>query len=505
MTNWIIIGAILAYFGALYLISHYTGRNSDDSTWFRGNRSSPWYVVAFGMLGTTLSGVTFISVPGRVGDWAFAYLQLTLGMAIGFAVIALVLIPLYYRLNLTSIYGYLGRRLGPDSYLTGAGFFLLSRVIGASFRLYLVAMVFALILERMGFQVPFAVPVAISIALIYLYTRRGGIKTVIWTDTLQTAFLLTAALLTVWWIIRELDFSAAELWTVMSESSRTDFWFVDWGNKDHWFKALVGGAFLAIAMSGLDQDIMQKNLTCRTVTDSQKNLSWFCVFMVLANVLFLTLGFLLYQYGEAKGLVSMTEVDGQSKLRILDAVTGEWTERKTDELYPVLALDHLGWLVALTFILGLVAAAYSSADSALTALTTSFCVDFLKFGSRQRPEGERTRIRGWVQLGFAGLLFLVIVLFELIGNRAVINAIFKIAQYTYGPLLGLFAFGLLSSRRVVDKWTPLICVLAPGLSWVADYCFSFGYFILPFNGALTFAGLWLISRAPEAAPEAPAD
>lgn len=504
MNSWVLIGTILAYFGALYGIARVTGGRADESSYFRGNRSSPWYIVAFGMIGASLSGVTFVSVPGWVGSKNFSYMQMVLGYLIGYAVIARVLIPLYYRHNLTSIYGYLGKRFGDQAYLTGAGFFLISRVIGASFRLFLVALVFDLILKRLGLRMPFIVPVLISIALIYLYIHRGGIKTVVWTDTLQTACLLLAAFLSSAWIVQHLDLSATSIWSMLHESPHTTIWVWDWEKPNHIVKDLISGAFIAVVMTGLDQDMMQKNLTCRTAAESQKNVYWFCGILVLANVLFLTLGALLYHFGESQGVVSLAQTAEEVSLKIKDIKTGHWLDCRTDELYPILAMDYLGSWVMLTFTLGLIAAAYSSADSALTALTTSFCIDFLKFESKRRTEAEREKVRGRVQLGFAAVLLLVIVIFERINNQAVIESIFKIAGYTYGPLLGLFSFGLLCSRPVRGACVPAVCLAAPVLTGFLNWSLSswldfyLGFLLLPVNGSLTFVGLLLISRTKDA-------
>ena len=504
MNSWAIIGAILAYFGALYGIARITGGRADEASYFRGNRSSPWYIVAFGMIGASLSGVTFVSVPGWVGSRNFSYMQMVLGYLIGYAIIARLLIPLYYRHNLTSIYGYLGKRFGEQAYLTGAGFFLISRVVGASFRLFLVALVFDLILERLGLRAPFIVPVLVSIALIYVYTRRGGIKTVVWTDILQTACLLLAAFLSAAWIVQDLDLSATAVWSKLHESPHTSIWVWDWGSPNHIAKDLISGAFIAIVMTGLDQDMMQKNLTCRTAAESQKNVYWFCGILVLANVLFLTLGALLYHFGESQGVVSLTQTAEGVSLKIKDVETGRWINRRTDELYPILAMDYLGGWVMLTFTLGLIAAAYSSADSALTALTTSFCVDFLKFESKARTKAKREKIRGRVQLAFAAALLFVIVIFERINDQAVIESIFEIAGYTYGPLLGLFSFGLLSSRSVRGAYVPAVCLASPVLTWLLNgflssrLNFNLGFLLLPVNGSLTFAGLLLISRERKA-------
>ena len=499
MSSLIIISAIIGYFGLLYGISHYTGKDSSEAAYFRGNRASPWYVVAFGMIGASLSGVTFISVPGWVGTSYFSYLQMVFGYLIGYVVIAQILIPLYYRENLTSIYGYLGTRFGPRAYKTGAAFFLISRVIGASFRLFLVALVFGILLRKLGYEVPFFVPVIVSIALIYVYTMRGGIKTVVWTDTLQTACLLLAALLTVIWILVQLDMGLSELWVSMQASPLTQVIVWDWAAPNQIVKHVISGAFVAIVMTGLDQDMMQKNLTCRTAAESQKNIYWFCVVLVFANVLFLALGYLLYTYGETRELVRLVEGAGKPLL-ILDSISGEWLERGTDELYPILAMDYLGIFVLLTFTLGLIAAAYSSADSALTALTTSFCVDFLGFESGKHSEEWRKRVRMRVQLGFSVALLVTILVFERINDQSVISSIFKVAGYTYGPLLGLYSFGLFSKREVVDAWVPLVCLAAPVLTYFIDQQvpqmlgFEFGFLVLPINGALTAAGLFAIGK-----------
>lgn len=501
MNSIIIIAAIVVYFGVLYAISWFTGKDADEASYFRGNRASPWYVVAFGMVGASLSGVTFISVPGWVGTSQFSYLQMVLGYLIGYVVIAQVLIPLYYRENLISIYGYLGTRFGERSYRTGSAFFLISRVIGASFRLYLVALVFKLLIQKLGYDLPFFVPVVISIALIYVYTLRGGIRTVVWTDTLQTACLLLAAILTVFWIFQRLDLDFGTLWTTLKASPYTKVFVWDWAAPNHFLKHLVSGAFIAIVMTGLDQDMMQKNLTCRTAAESQKNIYWFCGILVLANVLFLGLGVLLYVFGESQGLLELGG-EGGAALSMLDAVSNEWVPRGTDELYPLLAMDYLGGFVMLTFTLGLIAAAYSSADSALTALTTSFCVDFLKFEDQKQSVAERGKLRGRVQFGFACLILVTILFFERINDQSVITSIFKVAGYTYGPLLGLFTFGLIWDRQLRDNWVPLVCVIAPLLTFGIDsnlarwVDFEFGFLVLPLNGALTFLGLWSISQKP---------
>lgn len=498
MNGYLILGIIGSYFGVLCLISYFTGRNADDETYFSGNKSSPWYLVAYGMIGTSLSGVTFISVPGWVATQQFSYMQMVLGYLIGYTVIALVLMPLYYRLNLVSIYQYLEERFGPKTYKVGAGFFLLSRTIGASFRLFLVAIVFQLLLEKLGYKIPFAIPVILSIALIYLYTFRGGIKTVVWTDTLQTTFMLLAGGLTIWWICHDMNLGISGMVSTVRESKYSSIFVWDWAASNHLIKHLLSGALIAIAMTGLDQDLMQKNLTCKNLGDARKNMFSFSVVLVVVNLLFLVLGALLYIYGTSKGILQEQIVDGKYQLLIQESMSNmAFTERGTDELYPILAMDYLPTFITILFILGLVAAAYSSADSALTALTTSFCVDFLRFGKTERSVNERKRLRYMTQSGFSVLIFMVILVFHEISNDAVISSIFKAAGYTYGPLLGLYAFGLFTKMKVRDSLVPAVCLLSPGLSFLIDYLsvkmgFSFGFLLLLLNGGLTFAGLWLV-------------
>jgi len=503
MNGYLILGIIGSYFGILCLISYFTGRNADDQTYFSGNRSSPWYLVAFGMIGTSLSGVTFISVPGWVATQQFSYMQMVLGYLIGYTIIALVLMPLYYRLNLVSIYQYLEERFGPQTYKVGAGFFLLSRTIGASFRLFLVAIVFQLLLEKLGHELPFAVPVFFSIALIYLYTFRGGIKTVVWTDTLQTTFMLLAAGFTVWWICHDMNLGVSGMVSAVRESKYSGVLVWDWAAPNHLIKHLLSGAFIAIAMTGLDQDLMQKNLTCKNLSDAKKNMFSFSAVLVVVNLLFLVLGALLYLYGTSKGILVEQVVDGKFQLLIQEK-TGAmaFTERGTDELYPIMAMDYLPTLITILFILGLVAAAYSSADSALTALTTSFCVDFLRFGKTERSVDERKRLRYLTQSGFSVVIFIVILIFHQISNEAVISSIFKAAGYTYGPLLGLYAFGLFTRLAVRDHLVPAVCLLSPVLCFTIDHLsadmgFSFGFLLLPLNGGITFVGLWLVRKKSE--------
>lgn len=483
---------IIGYFALLVLISLLTGRSADQQTFFTANRNSPWYVVAFGMIGASLSGVTFISVPGAVGNGQWAYMQVVLGYLVGYALIAFVLMPLYYRLRLTSIYGYLGQRFGPQAYLSGSILFLVSRIIGASLRLYLVALVIQLAVSD-AFGIPFPVTVLIAIGLIYLYTFRGGIKTVVWTDTLQTAAMLAGAGITVWVIATKVGWDMGTMLQSIgaSEYSKTFVW--DWAPANNFFKQFLSGAGIATVMTGLDQDSMQKNLTIRTLGEAQRNILLFSVILVFANLLFLSLGTLLYLYGEAQGIIDPVFVEGCA-IRLADGSC-----LATDELFPHLALNHLGTLAAGVFVLGVIAAAYSSADSALTALTTSFCVDILKFEQRT-DEAAKRRTRYWVHVGFALVLFVVILLFEAVNNRSVIWAVLKAAGFTYGPLLGLYAFGLYVKRQVRDQAIPWICLTSPIVSYGIDrvspewFGYTFGFEIVILNGLITFVGLWLASE-----------
>jgi SSS family transporter len=476
MTPTLVLAVIGSYFLLLYVISYFTSKGATSSTFFTGNRESPWYLVAFGMIGASLSGVTFISVPGEVGNSGFTYFQVVLGYLPGYLIIATVLMPLYYKLNLVTIYTYLEQRFGVASYKTGSFFFLLSRVVGSSFRLFLVAGVLQIPIFD-SFGIPFWACVLITIGLIWLYTFKGGIKTVVWTDTLQTGFMILAVVVSIYLISTELNIGIADIGStvVKSEYFRVFEW--DWQSGKNFFKQFFAGAFIAIVMTGLDQDMMQKNLTCRNIGDAQKNMFWFCVVLVIVNFLFLSLGALLFMYAEAKGIA------------IPD---------RTDNLYPLLALGHFNQFAGILFLLGIVAAAYSSADSALTAMTTSFCVDFLGFEKKEIKNNEKVRML--VHVGFSLLLFLVILVFNSINDSSVINSVFTAAGYTYGPLLGLFSFGLFTKRPLTDKYVPVICVLSPLLSYLINinsesllWGYKFGFEILLLNGLLTFLGLWAIS------------
>lgn len=477
MSPYIIIASVAGYFGILLLIAWYTSRNANNESYFIGNKVSPWYAVAFGMIGDSLSGVTFISVPGAVGSSQFSYMQIVFGYLFGYLIIANVLLPLYYKLNLVSIYSYLRGRFGIASQRTGSFFFLLSRILGAAGRLYLAAAVIQLfVFDSLG--IPFWISVSFIIILILIYTFKGGIKTLVWTDTFQSSLLLAGVILSIFAISSQLDLSFGDMVSSVynSEYSRTFFW--DWLPKNNFFKQFFGGMFIAVAMTGLDQNMMQKNLSCKSLPDAQKNIYWFSVIVVIVNVFFLALGVLLYQFAQTKGI----------------AIPGQ-----TDNLFPTLALQHLGVFAGLAFIVGLTAATFSSADSVLTTLTTSFYVDILGLDESTKAEKEKTKLRYVIHIAFAIILLLVILLFRLLNNDAIIFTILKIAAYTYGPLLGLFAFGLFNKRFVMDKFVPVIAILSPIICYVIDTNsvkwlggYQFGNELLILNGAITFLGLWLI-------------
>jgi len=478
MSPLLVLFIMIIYFGALILISYITSKGADTNTFFTANRQSPWYLVAFGMIGSSLSGVTFISVPGNVGKIGFGYFQVVMGYLVGYWVIIGVLMPLYYRLNVISIYSYLEQRFSFWSHKTGAFFFLVSRTIGSSLRLFLAATVLQLFLFD-AWNVPFFVTVATTIILIWIYTFKGGVKTIVWTDSFQTIFLISAVCIAVWQITDQLGMSMPEMIsTVKSSKYVRIFYFDDVNSKLYFWKQFLGGAFIAMTMTGMDQEIMQKNLTCKTLGDAQKNMFWFSLLLVFVNVLFLTLGALLYMYSATNNIP-------------LPATT--------DELFPSLALHHLGLAVGIFFLLGITASSYASADSALAGLTTSFCIDFLNF--KDKTEDVKRRQKFLVHVGFSAIFLIIILIFKEVNERSVIDAVLDVAGYTYGPLLGLFSFGLLTTRHVRDKLVPIVCVISPALSYLISLNserlldgYKFGIEILIVNGALTFLGLLLISR-----------
>lgn len=484
LTPGLILSIIVAYFLLLIAVSWFTSKNADNATFFLAGRQSPWLLVAFGMVGATLSGVTFISIPGVVGsgglNQSFAYMQMVFGYLLGYLFIGAVLLPLYYRLKLTSIYSYLGDRLGPYSYQVGSAFFLLSRTIGAAFRLYLVAIVLqAFVLGPFG--IPFWATVLVTILLIWIYTFRGGINTIVWTDTLQTTFMIAAMVMTIVSISRTLELDLAGLATTIQSSDYSQMFFFKggWSDPNNFFKQFISGALITIVMTGMDQDMMQKNLSCRNIGEAQKNMATFSIALLFVKFLFLVLGALLYIYATQVGIT---------------------IPERTDQLFPTIALQNLSPIVGIFFILGLIAAAYSSADSALTALTTAFCVDFLHFETRQRPPQQEKRLRFSVHLMFSAILFVIIVVFNQINDQAVISKLFEWAGYTYGPILGLFAFSLLTRLRIRDHLVIPVCLAAPVLSYILNrysselfYGFKFGFLIIALNGLLTFVGLLAIS------------
>jgi len=473
-----ILFLIAGYFGVLMLISFLTNKGGTNAEFFKANRQSPWYLVAFGMIGASLSGVTFISVPGWVEASQFSYFQVVLGYTVGYAVIGLVLLPLYFKLNLTSIYTYLDGRFGRYSYKTGASFFILSRIVGASFRLYLVAVVLQNLIFD-GLNVPFWATVTITILLIWLYTFKSGIKTIVWTDTLQTLFMLIAVGVTIVYVSEDLGINSGNFFSYLADSNLSKmFFFEDWKSGDFFWKQFISGAFISIVMTGLDQDMMQKNLTCRNLKDAQKNMFWFTIVLTIVNFVFLALGLLLTVYAQQNGV-----------------------DAHKDQLFPELATQgYFGIGVAIVFILGLIAAAYSSADSALTSLTTSFSIDILDIEKRY-SEKKQVVVRKTIHVIMSLVLIITIILFKyVIADATVIAKLFTFAGYTYGPLLGLYAFGLFSKWKVKDKLVPLVALATPILGYVISinslkwFGFEFNFFILVLNGALTYLGLVLIRR-----------
>lgn len=475
---------IAAYFGVLILISYFTGKNDNNEDFFKAGKQSPWYVVAFGMVGASLSGVTFISVPGWIEGSQFSYFQVVLGYMFGYFVVAYVLLPIYYTLNVTSIYEYLLQRFGVVSHKTGAFFFFLSRVLGAAFRLFLVAIVLQQFVFN-AWNVPFEVTVVISILLIWIYTNKGGIKTIVWTDTLQTLFMIVAVILSIYFINESLGWSFSEFLASNELKEYSKVFVTDsFLERSHFIKSFVGGMFITICMTGLDQDMMQKNLTCKSLKDAQKNMVSFSIVLVIVTFLFMLLGALLYIYANEHS-ITMPLMDGKPR---------------TDLLFPEIALNSgLGITLAITFMLGLIAAAYSSADSALTSLTTSFCVDFLNID--KKPKDRQKSVRKKAHVGMSIMLVIVIIIFKYVLTSNVIDSLLTVAGYTYGPLLGLFAFGIFTKYQVKDKYVWIVAVCSVILITIIGNIpperlggYVLGYELLPINGLLTFIGLILIRR-----------
>ncbi len=469
---------VLVYFSVLLIVAYYTSRHSTNESFFIGNKSSNWMLVAFGMIGTSLSGVTFVSVPGTVGKSNFAYFQVVLGYFIGYFIIAYVLLPLYYRLNLTSIYNYLLNRFGLSTYKTGALFFIISRILGATARLYLVINVLQIfILDQMS--VPFWLTTFIILGMILLYTFRGGVKTIVWTDTLQTTFMLLGLIVCVIYIMNILHLSFGETMTALNAKGLTRIFNTDVNSASFMWKQIVGGMFITIAMTGLDQEMMQKNISVKNLKDSQKNMITFSFILVAVNFLFLFLGGLLYLFA-AKENIGV----------------------KGDDLFPTIALQQLPKMVGIIFIIGLISALFPSADGAITALTSSFCIDILGIKRNEKlQESKRKKTRQTVHILFAVLFMISVLVFKWINNKSIIDVILKVAAYTYGPLLGLFTFGIFTKRMLTEKLVPVVCIAAPIICYLIELFqsslfnnYKIGIELLLINGALTFIGLLFISR-----------
>lgn len=479
MSSAIILSVVIGYFLLLLVIAFYTSRGANNESFFIGKKNSKWYLVAYGMIGTSLSGVTFMSVPGGVEKGAFAYMQIVFGYLLGYLVIAFVLLPLYYRLNLTSIYSYLQSRYGNVAYKTGASFFIISRTIGASIRIFLVLNVMQVfMLDAWG--VPFAVTVFVILLMILLYTYKGGVKTIVWTDTLQTTFMVLALLVTVYIIKTEMNVSLSGLYGMLKAKGYTQMFFTDnWRAGNYFVKQILAGMFITITMTGLDQEMMQKNISVRTLGESQKNMVIFSIIVVFVNLLFLFLGGILYLFMQSKGIAPPAH---------------------PDDVFPTIALQYLPPIAAIVFVVGLISALFPSADGAITALTSSFCIDILNMKDRtDLSEDGKVKLRTQVHLGVSVVFLIAIVVFRIINDGSVIYTILKVAGYTYGPLLGLFVFGMLTKRKVADKLVPLVCIAAPILTFVLDkfsedlfWGYHMGFEVLLVNGLITFTGLLLI-------------
>ncbi len=476
MSAGYVIGILIVYFGLLYIVSWFTTRKADAATFFIANRKAPWPLVAYGMLGVGISGITFISVPGQVVDMKFSYLQMVMGYSLGLLVVAFVLLPVFYKIKAISIYSYLKNRFGTSTHKTGAIFFLVAQLATASFKLFLMAHVLQLVLfQPLG--LPFWLTVLVTLLLIWLYTYRGGIKTVIFTDTLQTTFLLLALVLSIGSISHHLGYSFTELYQNMNSRGISKIFYWSWDDPKNFFKLVLTGLLMTIMTNGLDQSIMQKHLTCKNLPSAQKNIVTLAIILLLANVLFLFLGGALYLFSLSGNIAIPAQ---------------------TDNLYPMLAIDYLGKMAGTFFLIGIAAAAYSSADSSLTGLTTSFCIDILNFS----VESPNQRIlRQTIHFGFTLLIFVLIMVFKEVNNESVLYAFIRTSGFIYGPLVGLFAFGLYSKRKIPDHWIPVICILAPIFSVILDqnsekwfHGYEFGYDILVVNSLLSFLGLYLLSK-----------
>lgn len=480
----LIFSLFAGYTLLLFLIMFWTTRKTDHKSYFTGNRKSPWFVVAYGMIGSSLSGVSFMSVPGNVINTHFTYFGLVIGFLFGYAVIALVLLPLYYRLNLTSIYSYLGERIGFYAHKTGSFFFIISRLLGSALRMYIVIFVLQkFIFDAWG--IPLWATTICIIGIILLYTFQGGIKTIVWTDILQTSFMLIALILTISVLMQDLNLNFDDMMTTFKIQGISQIFNTDYKADNFFIKQIISGAFIAIAMTGLDQDMMQKNLSCKSLKDAQKNIFVFCIILVIMNFIFLCLGGLFILYAQQKGIDLQT--------------------LKPDEIYPYIAFNYLGLIVAICFIIGLISAGYSSADGTLTALTTSICYDFIQINQQKYNSKRQTQIRKITHISIAVLFLLIIIFFSKYHSKALINIIYSVASYTYGPLLGLFAFGLFTKRQLKKEYlVPFISFFALFLSFIIHHYspilfngYQIGFELLLINGLLTFLGLLLFSQKKE--------
>ncbi len=480
MSSSLVFVIIALYFSLLLIIAYFTSRGATSHSFFNANRKSPWFVVAFGMIGTSLSGVTFMSVPGWVGTTQFSYMIMALGYLFGYIVIATILLPMYYKLNLTSIYSYLETRFGFWSYKTGAFFFILSRSLGAAFRMYIVINVLQIFVFD-AWNIPFWVTVLTFIVLVVLYTYQGGVKTIVWTDSLQTIGMLTAVILTLVFVSKELGFTFNQLVKKVNDSEMSKMFFVDnWNDKRFFLKEFFAGMFITITMTGLDQEMMQKNLSCKNIREAQKNMLTFSVISVFVILMFLFLGAILYMYANANSIT---------------------VPKTTDDLFPLLALKYFSPAIGIVFLIGLISAAFPSADGALTSLTTSFSVDFLGLNKKKISENKLRKTRYKVHITFAFLLLLIIVIFKAVNDQAVIGKLLTVAGYTYGPLLGLYSFGLFTKLKVKDNLVPLIAILSPTICFLLSTFskqlfngYELGYELLIINGLITFILLLVIAK-----------
>jgi len=496
MSPLLLFSFIIVYFVILLVVAWFTSRNSNNDSFFIGNRNSNWMLVAFGMIGTSLSGVTFVSVPGAVANESFAYFQITIGYLIGYLLIAFVLLPVYYRLNLTSIYNYLSTRMGFTAYKTGASFFILSRTLGATARLYLVVNILQEAILS-SFHVPFWLTTIVILAMILLYTYEGGVKTIVWTDTLQTTCMLAGLVICVGYILSHLHLGIGESLSAMKDRGYDKIWFTNPDSKLFFLKQIVAGAFITITMTGMDQEMMQKNISVKRLADSQKNVVTLGFILLVVIVLFLFLGGLLYLYGESVGGHFVLE-NGRKVFMIGDVKAGG------DKLFPIIALQYMPHIVSVIFIIALISALFPSADGAITALTSSFCIDL--FGLQRRndwDDAQKKKFRQRIHLGFAAVFLLFVLIYKWVNSPSMINVILKVAAYTYGPLLGLFSFGMLTKRPVNDKLVPWVCLAAPIICFFIDLnqkrifgSFEIGLELLVINGLLTFIGLLIISKKP---------